>query len=774
MSIIDPMPPASTPPALDTGADWPEPARVSRSGQGLTDSGDPYRLLFDSNPNPMWVYDLATLEFLAVNEAALEVYGYTRDEFLAMTIKDIRPPEDVPALEKRLEEGTELDVPSQWRHREKDGTVIDVEIRSREIELGGRRCRLVLVNDVTERLAAERALRESELRYRELIENASDVVYTHSIDGQYTELNEAARRTGFYDSAEGGSPNALSLVAPEYHEFVQDVLTRLVRGEQVGTYEIEVVGDSGRRVPVEVNSWLLRRDDKPVAIQGIVRDISRRRQAEEALRESERRYRVISDLISDYAYVLRVTEDGQLVLDWITGSFTRDLGFTAEELNERGIFSIVYPEDYDVVAEAIASMGDTERSVRELRLVAKSGEIMWVRFYTTLVRDERGTPTHIVGAGQNITDRRVAEEALREQAEALRESERRFRALIENSSEAVMLWDADSIITYVTPSTTRILGYQEEELVGRSAYDSIHRDDRDAIKAAVDFSLANPNKNVRGTFRVMRRDGDWRWIEGVGKNLMDDPGVGAIVTTFRDVTERVNAERDLKSSLELLQKVDAERRDLMARLVNAQEEERERIAMDIHDESIQVMTAVSMRLEVLQRHLTDPAQADACRQLQDSVRRCIASLRELIFEVHPHALEQYGLVSSLSQLLAKAAREVGLEYDLSQKLSGEPAAEVRLVVYRIAQEALTNVLRHARARKLEVTLAEENDGIRGTVKDDGVGFFPEEASQPSAGHLGLAAMRARAETVGGWWRVESKPGSGSLVEFWVPSRPNED
>jgi signal transduction histidine kinase len=255
---------------------------------------------------------------------------------------------------------------------------------------------------------------------------------------------------------------------------------------------------------------------------------------------------------------------------------------------------------------------------------------------------------------------------------------------------------------------------------------------------------------------------------------MDDPGVGAIVTTFRDVTERVNAERDLKSSLELLQKVDAERRDLMARLVNAQEEERERIAMDIHDESIQVMTAVSMRLEVLQRHLTDPAQADACRQLQDSVRRCIASLRELIFEVHPHALEQYGLVSSLSQLLAKAAREVGLEYELNEKLTGEPPPEVRLVVYRIGQEALTNILRHARARKVSVSLVEENEGIRGTIVDDGVGFFPEEAAQPSAGHLGLAAMRARAETVGGWWRVDSKPGSGATVEFWVPMRPSDD
>ncbi len=774
MSIIDPVPPASTPPALDTGADWPGQEPLIATGRGLTESGDPYRLLFDSNPNPMWVYDLATLEFLAVNEAALDVYGYTRDEFLAMTIKDIRPSEDVPALERRLREGTDLDVPSTWRHRKKDGSLIEVEVRSSEIELGGRRCRLVLVNDVTERLAAERAFRESELRYRELIENASDVVYTHSIGGEYTELNEAARRTGFYDTKDGEALNALSLVAPEYHELVQDVLDRLIKGESVPTYEIEVIGEQGRRVPVEVNSWLLRRDDKPVAIQGIVRDISRRRQAEEALRESERRYRVISDLISDYAYVLNVTRDGQLVLDWITGSFTRDLGYTAEELNERGVFSIVYAEDYDVVAEAIASLGETERSVRELRLVAKSGETFWVRFYTTLVRDDRGRPTHIVGAGQNITDRRVAEEALQEQAHTLQESERRFRALIENSSEAVMLWDADSIITYVTPSTTRILGYHEDELVGHSAFDSIHRDDRDAIRAAVEFSLANPGKNVRGTFRVMRRDGDWRWIEGVGKNLMDDPGVGAIVTTFRDVTERVNAERDLKSSLELLQKVDSERRDLMARLVNAQEEERERIAMDIHDESIQVMTAVSMRLEVLQRHLTDPAQADACRQLQDSVRRCIASLRELIFEVHPHALEQYGLVSSLSQLLAKAAREVGLEYELNEKLTGEPPAEVRLVVYRIVQEALTNVLRHARARKVSVTLAEENDGIRGTIVDDGVGFFPEEAAQPSAGHLGLAAMRARAETVGGWWRLDSKPGSGATVEFWVPMRPNED
>ncbi|MEX2459255.1 MAG: PAS domain S-box protein [Actinomycetota bacterium] len=779
MSRIDPMPPGSTSPLADLPSGEedrsspPDPVAPT-AGRGLTESGDPYRLLFESNPNPMWVYDLQTLEFLAVNEAALQAYGYSRDEFLARTIKDIRPEEDVPGLMKRLagEEGS-LDVPSQWRHRKKDGTVVEVEVRSREIELGGRRCRLVLVNDVTERLAAEARLRDSEEMYRSLFENASDIVYTHDLEGRYTDLNEAAKRISGYDPEEVKAMSVFEFIAPEYHELVKRMIGRKVEAGQKRTqYEIEIVARDGHRVPLEIHSWLLYHDDEPVGVQGIARDISGRRAAEETLRRSEERYRAISDLISDYAYAVRVQDDGALVLEWITQSFTRDLGYTAEELNEMGLFSVIHPEDLPSVLAAIEELISTsERTVRDFRVIARSGEVIWGRFYSTISRDEEGKATYIYGAGQNITDRKASEDALREQQRVLEESEQRFRALIENSSEAVMLWDADSTITYVTPSTSRVLGYPEELLVGRSAYDSIHRDDQEAIRRAIDFALKNPGVNVRGTFRVMRSDGTWRWIEGVGKNLLDQPGVQAIVTTFRDVTERVNAEEELKRSLELLQQVDGERRALLARLVNAQEEERERIALDIHDESIQVMTAISMRLDVLERKMTDPALIEAARQLQDSVRRCIASLRELIFEVHPHALEQYGLVPALRQLLVKAEREVGLTHEVEDGLEGEPPSDVRLTVYRIVQEALTNVLKHARASGITLSLRSEDDGVRGTIHDDGVGFFPSEAEQPSAGHLGLAAMRARAETVGGRWSVASEPGAGTTVDFWVPLDP---
>src|SRR6185503_19910195 len=149
---------------------------ATRIEEALQKSEAQYRLLFESNPQPMWVYDLATLRFLAVNDAAVRHYGYSRTEFLEMTIKDIRPPEDVASLEKYLNSETAHPDAGEWRHRKKDGSIINVDITANRLTFGGRPAEFVLVRDITERKKAEKALRISDDRYRDLVDNSHELI----------------------------------------------------------------------------------------------------------------------------------------------------------------------------------------------------------------------------------------------------------------------------------------------------------------------------------------------------------------------------------------------------------------------------------------------------------------------------------------------------------------------------------------------------------------------------------------------------------------------
>ncbi len=253
----------------------------------LRDSEERYRLLFDSNPLPMWVYDLETLAFLAVNEAAILHYGYSRAEFLAMTIKDIRPVEDVPALLDNVARVTEgLDLAGMWRHRQRDGTVIEVEISSYVLTFSGRRAELVLANDVTDRRQAERALRESEQRYRSIFDGVQDAIFVESLDLKILDVN----------------PRACEMFGYSRDEFLAKIVADLVPPSQ----QIVKFGNGSpgtlSNIPVETVNMRANGEPFPVEISGrlqvingqeallvVVRDITERKRAEAALEESEAR-----------------------------------------------------------------------------------------------------------------------------------------------------------------------------------------------------------------------------------------------------------------------------------------------------------------------------------------------------------------------------------------------------------------------------------------------------------------------------------------------------
>jgi len=226
---------------------------------------------------------------------------------------------------------------------------------------------------------------------------------------------------------------------------------------------------------------------------------------------------------------------------------------------------------------------------------------------------------------------------------------------------------------------------------------------------------------------------------------------------------------DLEQAVTHLRRVDRERRQLLSRVVTAQEEERREIASDIHDDPVQKLTAASVRLDILEGDHPALGQDPTFRKAQETIGHAIESLRHLMFELRPYVLDRDGLAAALRLVLnAESKRVDGCDYQLDAQIATEPDPEIRVVLYRIALEALANVRKHARASQVDLSVRDQDGGYLLRLSDDGAGFDAITRAHSPEGHLGLTSMRERAEMASGWFRLQSAPGSGTTVEVWLP------
>ncbi|HEY8675897.1 MAG TPA: ATP-binding protein [Candidatus Dormibacteraeota bacterium] len=244
-----------------------------------------------------------------------------------------------------------------------------------------------------------------------------------------------------------------------------------------------------------------------------------------------------------------------------------------------------------------------------------------------------------------------------------------------------------------------------------------------------------------------------------------------LVRSLRDeVEERKRNEDRLRLTAELLQRADEKRRALMDHLVTAQEEERRRIALDVHDDSIQAMAAIGIRLQILRRRASGHEFADPIAEIEDTVTESIARLRGLLLRLDSSSVEKVGLSRALTRYVAEVFPEGHPRVRIRDRLTGALHGHTPMVLYRVAQEALNNAHKHANAATVNVTLSEADQGVLLNVQDDGVGFNMEDAARRALpGHLGMRSMHERAQLAGGWLTLESSPGDGTKVRCWVPT-----
>lgn len=537
-----------------------------------------------------------------------------------------------------------------------------------------------------------------------------------------------------------------------------------------------------------------------------VRARAAERAAVESLRRSEARHRAVLGTTSEWVWSC----DAAGVLVESSGPIDEMLGYSADELIGARLVDLIDDEDGRVrMAARMDARSDARRVVARFRTVDGTARILECSLVPIA---DGGAYNGFWGASRDVT----AEIEAREDAE--RQAARAHALADAVSLMVTHIGDADALARLAARHATEMLGDgclimtpgDDPATLRAIALDHRDPDTREHLRTTV---MTLPPSTTHGISAQVMRDGravllsplpdaqrdhldaagyrDFRIRRGISDiiavPLQFANDVGGVLALIRNHGPRYTA-ADMGIAQELahhvaaalqtarlvaaLKETDIQRRTLLRHLVRAQEEERRRVAADIHDDSIQVMSAVAFRLDVLEDALTETREREILNTLRDEVREGIRRLRRLLVELRPPALDHLGLSPAIGQYLDRMAGESGITAALSSGLRTEPPPEVRIVAYRIAQEALTNVRKHAGASNVRVEITSEDGGLRLTVTDDGIGC-PPGGFDEKTGHFGLSTMRERAEVAGGRFQIRCAQGSGTIVECWLPATAPE-
>ena len=390
---------------------------LRRASAELADSERLYRQMFLDSPHPMWVFDIETLRFLAVNETALAHYGYSREEFLAMTIADIRPAEDRQDLYQcRPGSGLQPGEKSLWRHRKKDGTRIWVEIAAHTVDYEGRAARLVSADDVTERKRAEEALRRSEQTLSLHIRQTPMACIEWNPEAEVVAWNPAAERIFGYSRQEALGRRMLPLLVPEHARPHVDDIARALLAQSGGSRSTnENRTKDGRTILCEwYNTPLVDEGGAVIGVAALAQDVTEQAQAEAALRESEEKYRLLAEGMEDVVSL----HDAEGNLLYVSPSVFKLTGYTPEEALAVETLSEIHPDDRAKL-RAAGGPQSGRSALFEVRRRCKDGRYVWVEVQGSPLSDAQGWGAGFVSVMRDITARK----ALKREQESL-EAER--------------------------------------------------------------------------------------------------------------------------------------------------------------------------------------------------------------------------------------------------------------------------------------------------------------------------------------------------------------
>jgi PAS domain S-box-containing protein len=628
---------------------------------------------------------------------------------------------------------------------------------------------VIFFSDVTEELTARSEADNSRLLMKQVLDSAPVGIVLQDLEGRFKLVNRfAAARAGHDGESLLGSHTTEVIpqgVADEW---------RASQAEVIGTgrpQQLDLRLAGADRVTYSYHTVVFPTTDRTGALTGtgsVFSDVTARDLAHEQVVATELRYREMFERAQLGQLVAR--RDGTLVD--VNRAICRMLGYRREELLALKATALVPSHSLsDERKQRLAELGPTGYEYGD-QFLRRDGSLLPVQVTVTVMEDPAGEGPLISSIVRDESEVRELNAARERALEQLREAHAlvlRFEALVEASPDFVAITDLAGQLTYLNPAGRALVGLDPRVDIAQVNLLDLLTPQGVAAFLEVEQPAVAASGRWTGESTLCGPAGEPAIPVIVSSFLMSEPGTGepfAVGTVQRDISERLTVERELRI-------VAAQRHALLDRLVAAQEEERGRIAADVHDDSVQALAAVDLRLGVLQRRLSD-APTDLQQmvvKLQDTVSGATDRLRNLLFDLEPPGVEV-----SLSDGLTDAAVQIFEDTPVQFRVDVGPDCELpyaeKVKAVRIAKEAFTNARRHSKARHVGVTVRERRGGVEFAIADDGVGVTDGSVtSRP--GHRGLTTMRDQAMIAGGWWRIEGAPGSGTTVRYWLPSNPED-
>ena len=745
---------------IPEGRDITDQKRVEES---LMVSEARYRTLIESAPEAIVVLDAEHGCFADFNENACELFDTLADAMLAIGPVELSPayqPDGRPSKEAATEYIAQAVAGArpvfEWTHRSASGREFPCELRL--VRLPDRNRILIRgsITDISERKRAQEALRESEERYRLLTENARVVLWECNPDTFiFSHVSRFAEQLLGFPRAEWYAPGFWAAhIHPEDRAEAIAHCLRFTLAKQDHRFEYRMVRSDGQIVWVEDVVKVVIERGTVVSLRGVLLDISMRKLAEEALRRSEERYRLIVENQTDL--IVKWLPD--TTRTFVNESYCRCFGISEDECVGTSFLPLVAPDLHAAVLLRISSITpDHPEHTDETLLRVAGGEMRWQQWTHRGTFDAQGRLIEVLSTGRDIGERKRVEEALRD-------SEERFRSAFDFAAIGMALVAPDGHWLKVNRSLCDIVGYTEEELRARDFQSITHPDDLDTDLGFVRQMLDGSIPYYHMEKRYFHKQGGLVWILLSVSLLRGREGKPMyFISQIQDITER-------KRAVETLEGYNIRLKALSHRILETQETERRRIARELHDEVGQMLTTIGLRLHQL-KGLCGAEVQSALNEDISFVNRTIEQVRELSLNLRPPMLDVLGLEAALRWYAENQRQRTGLDVQLVGHLEGPRLdPDLEIACFRVVQEALTNVVRHAHAKRVWIELQEEDSKLHLVIHDDGIGF-DVAAKRECAGRgrsFGVLAMQERVELLAGQFDVESATGAGTWIRASFP------